>query len=212
MMTGSAIATPWESENIPAIVNAWYGGQDAGTALADVLFGDYNPAGRLPVTFYKGDNDLGSFEDYSMNNRTYRYFTGTPLYGFGFGLSYTNFAYSDLVVPATIQAGKKITVSVKVTNTGKMDGDEVAELYLSHPGVKTKAPIRALKGFDRTFIKAGQSKIIKFELKPEDLSLVDADGNSQAVKGKLMIAAGGSQPDARTQVTKKTITKTVAVI
>jgi beta-glucosidase len=212
MMTGSAIATPWESENIPAIVNAWYGGQDAGTALADVLFGDYNPAGRLPVTFYKGDSDLGSFEDYSMNNRTYRYFTGTPLYGFGFGLSYTNFTYSDLVVPATIPAGKKVMVSVKVTNTGKMDGDEVAELYLSHPGVKTKAPIRALKGFDRTFIKAGQSKIIKFELKPEDLSLVDADGNSHAVKGKLMITAGGSQPDARTQVTKKTITKTVAVI
>ncbi|MGZ3754559.1 MAG: glycoside hydrolase family 3 C-terminal domain-containing protein [Mucilaginibacter sp.] len=212
MMTGSAIATPWESENIPAIVNAWYGGQDAGTALADVLFGDYNPAGRLPVTFYKSDNDLGSFEDYSMNNRTYRYFTGTPLYGFGFGLSYTNFAYSDLVVPASIPAGKKVVVSVKVTNTGKMDGDEVAELYLSHPGVKTKAPIRALKGFDRTFIKAGQSKIIKFELKPEDLSLVDADGNSHAVKGKLMITAGGSQPDARTQMTKKTITKTVAVI
>lgn len=212
MMTGSAIATPWESENIPAIVNAWYGGQDAGTALADVLFGDYNPAGRLPVTFYKDDSDLGSFEDYSMNNRTYRYFTGTPLYGFGFGLSYTNFGYSDLVVPASIPAGKKVVVSVKVTNTGKMDGDEVAELYLSHPGVKMKAPIRALKGFDRTFIKAGQSKIIKFELKPEDLSLVDADGNSQAVKGKLMITAGGSQPDARTQVTKKTITKTVVVI
>src|SRR5690606_36141819 len=89
MMTGSALALPWESENIPAIVNAWYGGQSAGTAIADVLFGDYNPAGRLPVTFYKSVDDLPPFDDYSMANRTYRYFSGEPLYGFGYGLSYT---------------------------------------------------------------------------------------------------------------------------
>ncbi|MDB5109802.1 MAG: glycoside hydrolase family 3 protein [Mucilaginibacter sp.] len=212
MMTGSAIAMPWESENIPAIVNAWYGGQDAGTAIADVLFGDYNPAGRLPVTFYKSDSDLGSFEDYSMNNRTYRYFNGQPLYGFGYGLSYTTFKYDMLTTPAAIQSGKKNMVSVKVTNTGKIDGEEVTELYISHSNTGMKAPIRALKGFERNFLKAGQSKIIKFELSPEDLALVDNDGNSKAVKGKLMISVGGSQPDAQTTASKKTVSKTVSII
>jgi beta-glucosidase len=147
-----------------------------------------------------------------MNNRTYRYFNGTPLYGFGYGLSYTKFTYGDLMVPATIPAGKKVMVSVKVTNAGKMDGEEVTQLYLSHLGLKIKAPIRALKGFERTFIKAGQSKIIKFELKAEDLSLIDADGHGEAVKGKLLISAGGSQPDAQTRISKKTVSKTIAII
>ena len=113
MMTGSALAIPWEAEHIPAILNAWYGGQDAGTAIADVIFGDYNPAGRLPVTFYKSDYDLPSFTDYSMHNRTYRYFTGKPLYGFGYGLSYSNFKYDELTVPLNIPIGKKVIVGVK---------------------------------------------------------------------------------------------------
>jgi len=211
MMTGSAIAIPWEAEHIPAILNAWYGGQDAGTAIADVLFGDYNPAGRLPVTFYKNDSDLPSFTDYSMNNRTYRYFTGKPLYGFGYGLSYSNFKYDALVVPQSIQAGKKVMVSVKVTNTGKMDGEEVTELYLSHLGLKVKTPIRALKGFERTFIKAGQSKIIRFELKPEDLSLTDSNGHYKEVRGKVIVSAGGSQPDEQTRKNKKTVSKEVII-
>jgi beta-glucosidase len=212
MMTGSAIAIPWEDENIPAIVNAWYGGQDAGTALADVLFGDYNPAGRLPVTFYKSDSDLPSFTDYSMNNRTYRYFTGKPLYGFGFGLSYSNFKYEDLMVPAVIHAGRPVTVSVKVTNTSKMDGEEVSELYLSHLGLKIKTPIRALKGFERNFIKAGQSKIVHFQLTPEELSLTEANGHWTELHGKLVISVGGSQPDAQTAKTKKTVAKEVSII
>ena len=106
MMTGSAIAIPWEAENIPAIINAWYGGQSAGTAIADVLFGDYNPAGRLPVTFYKSDKDLPDFNDYSMKNRTYRYFKGEPLYGFGYGLSYTSFKYDQLKMPASLLRGR----------------------------------------------------------------------------------------------------------
>ena len=138
MMTGSAIAIPWESENIPAIINAWYGGQSAGTAIADVLFGDYNPAGRLPVTFYKSDNDLPGFSDYSMNNRTYRYFKGEALYPFGYGLSYTTFNYDQLKIPATIGKGKNITVSVKSYNTGKTDGEEVVQLYLLHPNPTAK--------------------------------------------------------------------------
>jgi beta-glucosidase len=123
MMTGSAIAIPWENENIPAIINAWYGGQSAGTAIADVLFGDYNPAGRLPITFYKSDNDLPGFSDYSMNNRTYRYFKGEALYPFGYGLSYTTFKYDMLKAPETVAAGKNVTVSARVMNTGKMDGE-----------------------------------------------------------------------------------------
>src|SRR5690606_20512244 len=130
MMTGSAIATPWESENIPAIINCWYGGQAAGTAVADILFGDYNPSGRLPVTFYRDDKDLPAFTDYSMKNRTYRYFSGKPLYGFGFGLSYSSFTYEQLNIPTEINKGKEVEISVKITNTGAIQGDEVAQLYL----------------------------------------------------------------------------------
>ncbi|RYE17149.1 MAG: glycosyl hydrolase, partial [Sphingobacteriaceae bacterium] len=182
------------------------------TAIADVLFGDYNPAGRLPITFYKGDADLtAAFDDYSMTNRTYRYFTGKPLYGFGYGLSYTTFKYDLLTTPATLQSGKKNLISIKVTNTGKMDGDEVTQLYLSHVGVKMKAPLKAMKGFERNFLKAGQSKIIRFELKPEDLLLVTENGNSISTKGKITISVGGAQPDAQTQASKKTVSKTVSV-
>jgi beta-glucosidase len=212
MMTGSAIAIPWEAEHVPAILNAWYGGQEAGTAIADVLFGDYNPAGRLPVTFYKSDSDMPAFTDYSMDNRTYRYFKGEPLYGFGYGLSYSDFKYDNLVVPATITDGKKVTVSVRVTNSGKMDGEEVTQLYLSHLGLKIKTPIRALKGFERTFIKAGESKVIHFELTPADLSLTQTDGNKKEVKGKIMISLGGSQPDAETAKTKKTVARLINLI
>src|SRR6476620_7281374 len=149
MMTGSAIATPWEAENIPAIVNAWYGGQSAGTAIADVLFGDYNPSGRLPVTFYKSDSDLPSFTDYSMNNRTYRYFKGEPLYGFGYGLSYTNYLYSNLKLPASTAKGKAVPVSVTVKNAGKRDGEEVVQLYVSSQDKSVNAPLKSLKGFQR---------------------------------------------------------------
>ncbi|MES1217200.1 MAG: glycoside hydrolase family 3 C-terminal domain-containing protein [Bacteroidota bacterium] len=205
MMTGSAVAIPWESENVPAIVNAWYGGQSAGTAIADVLFGDYNPAGRLPITFYKSDSDLPGFEDYSMNNRTYRYFTGKPLYGFGYGLSYTTFKYDQLKMPATTAPGKKIMVSARITNTGKMDGEEVAELYVSHPGQKIKTPVRALKGFKRLSLKAGESKIVSFELTPLDLSVIDEDGIPKNIAGNIMISVGGSQPDAQTKAAMKTV-------
>jgi beta-glucosidase len=211
MMTGSAIAIPYESENIPAIINAWYGGQSAGTAIADVLFGDYNPAGRLPVTFYKSDNDLPSFEDYSMDNRTYRYFKGKPLYGFGYGLSYTTFKYDQLKISAAMPAGKKTLVSVRVTNAGKMDGEEVAELYVSHPDQTAKTAIRALKGFKRLFIKAGESKVVVFELSLQDLSVVDSNGNLKTLPGKVLISVGGSQPDEQTKAMKKTVEGTLLI-
>jgi beta-glucosidase len=206
LMTGSAIAIPWEAENIPAIINAWYGGQSAGTAIADVLFGDYNPAGRLPVTFYKGDKDLPDFNDYSMNNRTYRYFRGQPLYGFGYGLSYTTFQYNQLKLPATSARNKNVPVSVRITNTGKMDGEEVVQLYVSAQNKTSQNPIRTLKGFQRMFLKKGESKTIQFILTPEDLSAMDDKGNAKSLTGKILLSIGGSQPDA-TSIKNKTTVK-----
>lgn len=194
MMTGSALAVPEEAKNIPAIVNAWYGGQSAGTALADVLFGDYNPSGRLPVTFYKSDADLPDFDDYSMENRTYRYFKGTPLFPFGYGLSYTTFQYDQLKIPQQVNRDHFIPVSIRVTNTGKKDGDEVVQLYITHQNTKVKVPIRALKGFQRISLKAGQSKMVQFNLSKEDLSIISENGTVTAVPGKVLISVGGGQP------------------
>jgi beta-glucosidase len=211
MMTGSAIATPWESENIPAIVNAWYGGQSAGTALADVLFGDYNPAGRLPVTFYKNDNDLPAFGSYSMENRTYRYFKGDPLYGFGYGLSYTSFVYDQLKVPAAATAGKMVTVSVRVKNSGSRDGEEVVQLYVSNENKTIKAPLKALKGFKRIFLKAGESRIVQFQLAPANLSIVDDNGTLKEIKGRRMISVGGGQPDEKNKTTSNIVKGYIAI-
>ena len=194
MMTGSAIAIPWEAENIPAIVNAWYGGQAAGTAVADVLFGDYNPSGRLPVTFYKSDSDLPQFEDYSMANRTYRYFKGEALYPFGFGLSYTSFKYSALTLSkTTVDANASVKAEVTVTNTGKVKGDEVVQLYLSHEGI-SYAPLYALKGFQRITLSPGASQKISFMLTPELLKLIDETGKSDFVQGKIKVIISGSSP------------------
>ena len=212
MMTGSALATPWESENLPAIVNAWYGGQSAGTAIADVLFGDYNPAGRLPVTFYKSDDDLTGFSDYSMNGRTYRYFKGTPLYPFGYGLSYTTFRYDQLVLPAAVAKGKKLTLNVRVTNTGKKDGEEVVQLYVSTQNKNILAPIQALKGFQRIYLKAGQSKLIRFTITPDQLSLVDKEGKMYQPKEKMNISVGGGQPAVKNKTTSNVLTQQLTIL
>ncbi|MDR1408531.1 MAG: glycoside hydrolase family 3 C-terminal domain-containing protein [Tannerella sp.] len=193
LMTGSAIGLEWESQNLPAIVNAWYGGQAGGQAVADVLFGDCNPAGRLPVTFYRSVADLPDFEDYSMANRTYRYFSGTPVYPFGYGLSYTSFHYAGM---ETARADERsLTVKVIVTNSGERDGDEVVQLYLSNKRDFT-TPIRALKGFRRIHLKAGESQTVEFALAEKDLTEVNADGNSEPVKGDVLISVGGGQPSA----------------
>jgi beta-glucosidase len=212
VMTGSAIAIPWENENIPAIINAWYGGQAAGTAIADVLFGDYNPAGRLPVTFYKNDNDLPGFSDYSMNNRTYRYFKGEALYPFGYGLSYTTFKYDMLNIPATVGKDKNVKVNVRVTNTGKMDGEEVVQLYLQHQDPPGKTPLKALKGFQRIALKKGESKTVNFELTPEQLSLVNENGMSYQAQGKILISVGGGQPGVKNKATSNTVNKIITVL
>lgn len=206
MMTGSAIAIPWEAEHVPAIVNAWYGGQAAGTAVADILFGDYNPAGRLPITFYKSDSDLPPFIDYTMENRTYRYFKGQPLYGFGYGLSYTTFNYDQMNVPETSPKGKEVPVSVRVTNTGKMAGEEVVQLYITNPDKSIKTALKSLKGFSRISLKPGESKIVSFLLSQQDLSYINFKGESTPLQGKIEISTGGSQPD-ETVKTSGNITK-----
>jgi beta-glucosidase len=210
MMTGSALAIPWESENIPAILNAWYGGQSAGTAFADVLFGDYNPAGRLPVTFYKSDSDLPDFGDYNMSNRTYRYFKGEALYPFGYGLSYTNFNYSNLTIPATLKMGGSLDISVSCTNTGNRDGEEVVQLYVSHPG-NNRAALRALKGFQRIFLKAGETKFIRFRLYQTDLSVVNEKGVLIQSPGKIMLAVGGGQPGVNIKTSSNVVTKLIII-
>lgn len=213
MMTGSALAIPWEDQHIPGIINAWYGGQSAGTGVADVLFGDYNPAGRLPVTFYKSDKDLPGFSDYSMDGRTYRYFKGEALYPFGYGLSYTTFQYSGLKAPVSAARNKNITVSAVIKNTGKRDGEEVVQLYVSHDHKKGKAPVRALKGFQRIELKAGQSKVITFTLTPEQLSLVDEkEGKLYQPNDKVTISIGGGQPGVKNKTTSNVTSKEIKIL
>jgi beta-glucosidase len=212
MMTGSAIAIPWEDANLPAIVNAWYGGQSAGTAVADVLFGDYNPSGRLPVTFYRSDRDLPDFNSYAMSDRTYRYFRGDALYPFGYGLSYTRFTYDDLRVSSTLKTGKTLSVQIKVTNSGKTTGDEIVQLYVSLQNKNQHAPLRALKGFKRITLKAGESRLLQFQLTGDDLSLPDENGMLQPMKGKLLISVGGGQPGIKNKTTSGTLVKTISIL
>ena len=157
LLNGSAVAVNWAREHVPAIVELWYPGQAGGTALADVLFGDYNPGGRLPVTFYKSEDQLPPFDDYSMKGRTYRFFEGEPLYPFGYGLSYTAFTYRNLQAPDEARAGGPVKISVEVENSGKRDGDEVVQLFVKHPGV-----VRELQGFERVPLRAGEKKTVEF--------------------------------------------------
>lgn len=200
MMTGSAIAIPWEEENIPGIINAWYGGQASGTAVADVLFGDYNPAGRLPVTFYKNDADLPPFDDYSMQNRTYRYFKGTPLYPFGFGLSYTKFVYTNLKLSKTnIKKNESVNAELTVRNSGKVAGDEVVQLYLTHQGSGADTPLYSLKDFKRINLASGASQKIEFTITPDMMKLVNDKGQSVLVSGDIKVSVGGSLPSARSE-------------
>ena len=149
LMNGSALAVNWANEHANAILDAWYSGEEGGTAIAETLAGANNPAGRLPVTFYKGTEQLPPFEDYAMKNRTYRYFEGQPLYPFGYGLSYSKFEYSGMKLSnPQLAAGNPLDVEVDIKNTGKRDGDEVAELYITFPKVPG-APLKALRGFTR---------------------------------------------------------------
>lgn len=196
LMNGSAISVNWADQNLSAIIEAWYPGQAGGTALADVLFGDYNPAGRLPVTFYKSVDQLPPFRDYDMTKgRTYRYFTGEPLYAFGHGLSYTQFVYSDLhITPRQPRQGECVEVSVTVKNTGHYAGDEVVQLYVHDLEASVPVPVRQLAGFDRIHLQPGAARTVHFTLKPDQFSLVTDGGQREVEPGKFEIAVGGCQP------------------
>ncbi|MCX6132386.1 MAG: glycoside hydrolase family 3 C-terminal domain-containing protein [Ignavibacteriales bacterium] len=194
LLSGSAVAVNWEAEHIPAIVEAWYPGQAAGTALADVLFGNYNPAGRLPVTFYKSANQIPPFSNYTMEGKTYRYFKGEPLFPFGHGLSYTTFMYSNLKLPSTVPVGKNASVSVDVKNSGNRSGEEVVQLYVSALEASAPVPIRALQGFRRVQLKAGETKTVSFTLTPRQLSFIDASMKRVVEPGTVEVSLGGKQP------------------
>jgi len=195
LSNGSALGVNWADKHVNAILDAWYPGEEGGTAIAQTLSGKNNPAGRLPVTFYTGVDQLPPFEEYAMKGRTYRYFAGKPLYPFGYGLSYTKFAYKDLTLPKNaIDASDVLTAEATVTNTGKLEGDEVAQLYLSFPSL-AGAPLRALRGFKRVHLKPGESQRVRFELKDRDLSMVSQAGDVIIAEGKYSLSVGGGQPN-----------------
>lgn len=199
LLTGSALAVNWADENVPAILEAWYPGQAGGTAIANVLFGEYNPAGRLPVTFYRSVDDLPAFDDYDMAGRTYRYFEGDPLYPFGHGLSYTTFQYGSLRTSATtIGAEGSATVSVDVTNTGSRAGDEVVQLYVRYPSSAVARPIRDLRGYQRVSIDPGETRTIQFQLDASSLRYWDpAEDRWVLEPGAVTLEVGASSADIR---------------
>ena len=195
LINGSALSVNWANENAKAILEAWYPGEEGGTAIADLLFGDCNPGGRLPVTFYRSVDDLPPFTDYSMEGKTYRYFGGEPLYPFGFGLSYTRFRYSNLeIAPKTAKAGEPIQLSVKVRNVGDRAGDEVVQLYVTDLEASVPVPIRQLAGFERAYLVPGTMKTVTFTLEPPQLSLINDDGKRVIEAGEFQIAIGGCLP------------------
>lgn len=199
LINGSAVAINWEKENIDAILETWYGGQQAGTAIADVLLGNVNPSGRLPVTFYTSASELPTFTDYNMKGRTYRYYSGKPLYEFGYGLSYTNFTYTNLKTNSVVKTGDKVSVSVEVQNTGRYDGEEVVQLYLSDLTKTEQTALRSLKGFTRIQLKKGQKKTISFTMLPSDFSHIDKENKRVVEAGQFEIAVGGKQPTVYTK-------------
>ncbi|HZM14312.1 MAG TPA: glycoside hydrolase family 3 C-terminal domain-containing protein [Bacteroidales bacterium] len=194
LMNGGPVASLRAQEKAAAVLLAGYPGVEGGSAVADVIFGDYNPAGRLPVTYYSSVDQLPPFEDYDMENRTYRYFSGTPLYPFGYGLSYTTFSYADLTLPEKIVAGNDVRVTVRVTNTGKMAGDEVVQLYITDEKASTPRPLRQLEGFKRIHLNAGESRTVEFLLKAEQFSMINKSNVRVIEPGWFTVSAGGKQP------------------
>ena len=194
LLNGSAVAVTWAADHVPALLEAWYPGQAAGDAIADVLFGDVSPAGRLPVTFYRSAEQLPPFDDYAMHGRTYRYFTGDPLFPFGHGLSYTTFAYRDFRVPATARAGDSVRVSVEVQNTGARAGDEVVQLYVTDEEASVPVPVRTLVGFRRLALAPGERRTVTFGVAPRALSLINEAGARMIEAGRFRFSVGGKQP------------------
>ena len=201
LMNGSALSVNWAAKNADAILDAWYPGEEGGTAIGQTLSGDNNPSGHLPVTFYTGVDQLPAFDDYSMANRTYRYFTGKPLYPFGYGLSYTSFRYSGLKVAPSLKAGDPLGVDVTVKNTGAARGRCRGATLLGFPKAPGM-PLRALRGLSRVALKAGESRTVHFDLRPRDLSSVTPDGDRVVAAGAYQLSVGEGQPIAGTSVTK----------
>jgi len=194
-LNGSPLDLSWEKENASAILEAWYPGQSGGLAVADVLAGKANPAGRLPLTFYRSVADLPPFDDYAMKGRTYRYFEGQPVYPFGYGLSYTRFTYSAPVIEPVaggFENGARVTTVV--TNSGGRAGQEATELYLKPPAFEG-APRLALRGFQRLSLAPGESRTLTFDLSARDLSFVTRDGQRQTMPGRYEVSVGSGQPD-----------------
>jgi beta-glucosidase len=197
LMNGSALSANWADQHVRAILEAWYPGEEGGTAVAQALAGDFSPSGKLPLTFYKSVDQLPAFDDYNMSHRTYRYFAGEPLYPFGYGLSYTQFEYSNLNFDkSSLGASDNLALSVDLKNSGNVASDEVVEVYLAHAGVEG-APTRSLAGFRRVHIEAGQTQPVRVEIPNRNLSVVDTDGTRKIVPGELQVWVGGGQPVAR---------------
>jgi beta-glucosidase len=205
LVAGSQLSVRWEQDNLPAIVNAWYPGEQGGTAIAEVLFGEHNPAARLPLTYYESLDELPAFNDYQVTNgRTYMYFKGKQLYPFGFGLSYTTFEYSDICAEKPeVSVGDTIRVSVNVKNTGKYDGDEIVQLYLKSPGSRAENPVHQLKGFKRIHLKKGENETVRFELDRESLSYWNHDNNCVVEPGEYELQIGASSADIRQRIKVK---------
>ncbi|AXT61381.1 glycoside hydrolase family 3 protein [Aquimarina sp. AD10] len=200
LMNGSALAVNWANDHVPAILESWYPGEFGGRAIADVLFGDYNPAGRLPVTFYKSVEDLPDFKSYDMTNRTYKYFKGEPLYAFGHGLSYTNFTYSNLKVPEAVTISENIPVTVQVTNSGDVNGDEVVQLYLSHSKAVNDGPKHSLVGFERINLDPNQTKEVRFTITSKQYASITSEGKEHINKEPIKIYVGGKQPNSKNEI------------
>jgi beta-glucosidase len=203
LFNGSPITINWAQENIPAIVECWYPGEEGGTALADVIFGKYNPAGRLPITFVKSVDQLPPFTDYSMKGRTYRYMQEEPLYPFGYGLSYSNFEYSGLKLDpqvVDIEELKEVEVKITVKNISNIAGEEVAQLYIKDIKSSVKVPKYELKGFKRIYLEPQESKSIEFTITPRQLSLINEEGRCVLEPGEFKIYVGGQQPDERSKI------------
>ena len=199
VFSGSPLNLSWAAEHVPAIVQAWYPGEEGGNALADILFGDYNPAGRLPVTVVKSLDQVPAFTDYSMKGRTYRYLREEPLYPFGYGLSYTKFTYSNLTTLQEVVTGQELTVTFDVENSGSRPGDEVVQLYVRHHETALPTPNFGLQGFKRMTLQPGEKKTVSFTLTPRQLAIFAENGSCLVQPGALEIFVGGSQPDLLSQ-------------
>jgi len=192
LLNGSAVSFDKDIQSLPAILEAWYPGQEGGRAIADVIFGDYNPSGRLPVTFYRSVDQIPAFDNYGMEGKTYRFFRDEPLYPFGYGLSFTTFEYEPVRLPEKVPCGIPVDISFKVTNTGERDGDEVVQVYVSLPDASNPVPIKSLQGFERIHLKAGESRVVDFTIVPEQMASLDDNQVWTVEAGNVVLEVGGN--------------------